>query len=203
MNLFIKTIIIFLFIAPYFNYAQDGKFKTNFDIINDLIQISINEIPFPANDDSTRLYLEYESTPEYKILENRVILALSKNHKNLVLEQSMAEISLKYSIEKAISNYTDNFKDGLFGDFLIERETNLRGSYILSRDKSILFTDDININRIDTVKYEDLTSKETSPPPFRQNDIPAEPFLYSLFGPAIALGATAVAVFLFFTIRSK
>jgi len=57
--------------------------------------------------------------------------------------------------------------------------------------------------KIDTVKVEDINSLENPAFPFTQASVPPEPFLSGIAEPIIAIGTAALAVVLFFTIRSE
>lgn len=49
----------------------------------------------------------------------------------------------------------------------------------------------------------DVKNLENISYPFTQAQLPAEPFLASVYEPVIAVGVTAITVILFFTVRSK
>ena len=85
----------------------------------------------------------------------------------------------------------------------MEREAALSGSYILKEDEKMIKSGMFNFSKIDTVKYDDINSLENQGIPFTTAEVPPEPFFSSLLEPAIAIGAAALTIYLFFNVRSK
>jgi hypothetical protein len=83
----------------------------------------------------------------------------------------------------------------------MQRKIDLSGSYSISKETVI--SERFDYAYIDTVSVDDAKAIENPSFPFTQAEIPSEPFFSSLLEPAIAIGSAALAVILFFTIRSK
>ncbi len=109
------------------------------------------------------------------------------------------EVSI--SLENASVNYGDMFRKSFLGSFYLERNLNLNGNFIFDENNKPLQ----NFNYIykDTVKVSEINNLENSAYPFTRSEIPSEPFLSNIYEPVIAVGTAAVAIFLFFAIRSK
>ena len=93
------------------------------------------------------------------------------------------------------------FRDGFLGEYFVLRKISLSGSYNFSGKK--IFTQDFSYLLQDTVGVDDITLLENSAYPFTQGKLPPEPFFSGILEPLVAVGTAALAVILFFTIRSK
>ena len=160
-------------------------------------------------------------------LSNKIIRALPNNVKTLELSSANQDVlsvlvdflrknliksglklnsdsgydeKLNLTIVEAKVEYNDLFKDRLFGNYFMTRTVNLSGSFVLSRRNEVY---DFNFSSVDTVEYENYEKLESKLYPITEGSPPSEPFFSSLFEPVIAIAATATAVILFFTIRSK
>ncbi len=173
--------------------------KSNLEIF--LIQIdSVGmQIQNSIKDQNAEIKISFLSSPEYSILENRLTSYFIKSGFKISNNSNSDEV-LEFIITEASVKYSDAFRDGLFGDFLVERNIYLKGNFIIS-GKNI--TTDFSYNFADTVGYERLKEIENRAYHFTQNSHPSEPFFSSLIEPVIAIGAAATAVILFFTIRTK
>jgi len=69
--------------------------------------------------------------------------------------------------------------------------------------RPIVVVKNFKFNYIDTVDANKIKNIEDPAIPFTQAALPAEPFFSSIYEPVIAVGAAALTVILFFTVRSK
>jgi len=137
------------------------------------------------------------------ILNNQVLESLHNSGKNIISssQKDTSSLEISFRIDNATVNYSDFFQQKLFGDFYTERKITLSGNYILllpgfsSHNFSYKYSDTVNVN--------DIKNIENNAFPFTQGKLPAEPLFASIYEPVIAVGAAAVTVILFFTIRSK
>ena len=104
-------------------------------------------------------------------------------------------------IEGAGIEYGEMYRDGWFGDHLIQRYTAIYGNYL--QTFSSIGKQDFMFEVIDTVRVEDIKYLENDSFPFTKGSIPPEPFISGLAEPIIAIGTAAVLIALFFSIRSK
>lgn len=175
---------------------------TNLDIINSLIDKSMKNIISGLPFEDITYSLKFESAPEYVFMENRANTALSK----LVAvtdRKDKALYNVSYTIEEISASYINPEKDGLFGSYYVTRNILLKGSYILSSKGVTTNSDSFALTSSDTVAYDSLSELETMTLPFTRGKKPDEPFFASLLEPAIAVGAIAVTIILFFTVRSN
>ena len=104
-------------------------------------------------------------------------------------------------MEDAGLEYGEIDRDGWFGDYYVPRTLFIKGNYLNTSSNKGL--QQFFITAIDTVKVEELELLENNSFPFTEGNIPAEPFLSSVWEPIIAIGVAAAAIILFFTVRSK
>ncbi len=188
---------LFLFLSISGLSSSFCQSTSNLDIFFaqiDSVGMEIKQL-FPE----TETKINFLSSPEYSVLENRLISYLIKNGVKISKDE-IHKTEINFVITEAVVKYDDSFRDGLFGDVLVGRNISINGNF-LSSDKNI--SKDFSYSFTDTIKYDQLKEFENRAYPFTQNSHPSEPFLSSLIEPVIAIGAAATAVILFFTIRSK
>jgi hypothetical protein len=196
----LSIIIVGLFFIPL---ILSGQSKSNLDLVYDLIDNSINEISFDQINESHSITLNYISPPDLDILKNRIILNLEEISSKLVTESEQADLVIDYTVDEVDIKYNSTFKDGFFGSYMIERQAFLHGSYYLSFNNNVTDANQFHYTIKDTVNRDEIKDLENPGLPFTHDEVPYVPFFSSILVPAIAIGATAVAIFLLFTVRSK
>ena len=111
--------------------------------------------------------------------------------------------ALTYTLNNASVKYKNIFKDGIFGAYLVEREAVLNGSFFIEKNNKLGKVKEFNYTLSDTVFYDDIKSLDNIAYQFTSSELPGEPFFSSLLEPTIAIGTAAIAVYLFFNIRSN
>lgn len=180
--------------------AIKSQSVSNLEKIYNLLNNSI-EVIKPLID-SDKIYFEFNSPSEYSLLKNRAVIKLSDSNIEILDNEEKALTKFNYSVDGVKVSYNKIFREGLFGDYLVEREIELSGSYIISKNK-IRESDTFQYTEQDSVKYGKVNSLESSSLPFTQGNLPPEPFWKGVLEPIIAVGTAAVTVFLFFSVRSK
>ena len=151
-----------------------------------------------ADEDSINLKLNLGES--YSIFENKILADLYAAGK-FITEKNNNLLSVSYTIDRAKTEYGEIFRDGFFGDYFIQRKISLGGNYFI-RTNSGSFKE-FNIAVEDTIRYDEINEVENNSFPFTKGEVPSEPFFSGLFEPVVAIGTAALAVVLFFTIRSK
>lgn len=201
---FIKKIFFVSFFIIFFLNDICGvcQTKDNLEIFYALIDSSgeniLNNLPASNKDLSLSLNLG----ESYSLFKNHLISIFYKDGYKVKLSDSAdGKVNISYVLDKAKVNYGDIFRDGIFGSYLMPRKVEISGNYLI---KNNTFSyKEFNYKYLDTVKVDNVKTLENISYPFTQGNIPAEPFFSSLFEPLVAIGTAAIAVFLFFTIRSK
>jgi hypothetical protein len=85
----------------------------------------------------------------------------------------------------------------------VKRESQLNGSFYLNDNGNISEVNSFNHFLADTVLYSEISQLDNIAYTFASADLPEEPFFSSTLEPVIAIGTAAVAVYLFFNIRSR
>lgn len=192
-----KTLFFFLFIGISI-FAQS---RTNLEIINALVDSSTLVLSSQITDSIREYNIEYQTVAEYSMLNNRAENSFVRNGIAISLDKANNKIS--YSISKAGVNYSDLFKDGLLGGYLLERKIILSGEYVVENSSSILHADTFHYSVTDTIQFENRNFVENHSLPFTKGNVPSEPFFPSMLEPIIAITAVVVTVVLFFTVRSN
>ncbi len=177
--------------------------KTNLQIFYSLADSAADYtlLQIPSNEKDCKLNLILGK--EYSVLKNNILSRFISDGKTIEQNSNIRNNSVvvDLTIDKAEVKYGNMFRKGLFGNFYIPREISLSGNFIVlnsgagMRKFNYAYSDSVNVDKI--------KSLENISFPFTHGKLPPEPFFTSLFEPVIAIGATALAVILFFTIRSK
>ena len=174
----------------------------NLEVFYTLIDSSSENLIKNLPDSDRELNLNLNLGRSYTLFENHLMAILSKagykiNSKNTIENK----ISVNYVLDKAKVNYGEMFRRGLFGSYFLPRQLEISGNYSI-KNNSFTF-EKFQYNYVDTVRVDNVKTLENNSYSFTQGNVPPEPFFSSLFEPLIAVGTAAIAVFLFFTIRSK
>ncbi len=194
-NIFLVLISISEIIFP--------QTKTNLEVLYSLNDSLVNQIDenIPQNNDKIILTLNLGDS--YSIFSNHIKNDFIKNGKEIFTippgELNLPEINIV--LEEAGVQYGELDRDGWFGDYYVPRTLLIKGHYLNTASNNGL--QQFFITAIDTVKVEELESLENNSFPFTKGNIPAEPFLSSVWEPIIAIGIAAAAILLLFSVRSK
>lgn len=181
--------------------VSTAQSKTNLELVDSLIHISINDLALNIGNEKLNTLI-FNSSDDYSVLKSTVIRYLQNN--NFELSEDLNNHNkLNYTLEEIKINYSEVFRDGLFGAYLVGRSANIAGSYFKSSDGRIEDTRKFNFTLKDSVLYSDISRLDNIAYKFSSAEIPEEPFFSSALEPVIAIGTAAVAVYLFFNIRSK
>ncbi len=192
------SLLVFIFIV--FSNAQS---KTNLEILNSLIDSVAEEISNNYNSTNSEFDLEINTPNEYTFLKNRITFSLKNNDLNIFTNVDTTDKKIIFNLDKAVTNYHQIIKGGIFGDLLLERELIISGTYYLENDYKVENSKEFYFSEIDTVLLDNIKKLENSSLPFTKDELPPEPFFSGIIEPAVALGTAVVAVILFFTVRSN
>jgi hypothetical protein len=187
------AVFIFLF---FFNCS--AQVKNNLQLFNALVDSSITMAVSFIPDSVKTIKLESEGGP-FEIFNSEVINSLSMRGYHLVNGNN--SFGIQYVVKDAVTSYGDIFRNGLLGDYYVPRSLHLSGS--INYSGSTIFSREFEYSSLDTVKTENIELLENSAYAFTRGKLPAEPFFSSILEPVVVIGTAALAVILFFTIRSK
>ena len=194
-----KLVAFFLFLSA----ISLSQTKTNLEVLYSLNDSLVHRIGAEIPNNNIPVELKLNLGDSYSIFSNHIRNEFIKEAYKLVepAENELNCMRINIVMEKAGVNYGEQERDGWFGDYFMARTIFIRGNYFISNSGKGL--EEFHISAIDTVNVENLAQLQNDSFPFTKGEIPAEPFLSSLLEPVIAIGAAAVAVLLFFSVRSK
>ncbi len=138
----------------------------------------------------------------YSVFANPIRGKIIKSGIKILSDQASSENAVKvnFVIDNCNVEYNQPYRNGLFGDYFAERKISVSGNYFIS---SVAVLRDYNIALKDTIKIDDIEKLENRSYPFTHSELPPEPFFSSLLEPIVAVGAAAITIILFFSVRSK
>ena len=100
--------------------------------------------------------------------------------------------------------YDEMFRDGLLGVKKVKRtiSTELSAQTFNTRTNEVLFSGSLSKQAADTVAVDDIQTIELPSVKSTHGELPAESFLDRIVEPFVIIGVTAVAIYLFFHVRS-
>lgn len=197
----IKKSLRFLFVLLLFQTTVHSQTNSNIDQFYTLID-SASNLLIKDLGDSKKINLELNFGIDYSVFANKVRGNLLRSGIQFVGNDSVEEnlVRVNFVIDNSFVGYTEPEKDGIFGDFLTERTIELSGNFFVSNQSQVK---DFTLAVKDTINVEDVEKVENRSYPFTRGELPPEPFFSSLLEPIVAVGAAAVIIILFFSVRSQ
>ncbi len=196
---------LFIIVIVLTSVLSSGLFSqtlSNLERINLLVDASTKEISSATQDTTQSYKLVNKTLNEYNILNTRVVAGLSKNGIMIDNDSSLPN-KISYTISDAGVEYSDLFRDGLFGEYLMGRRFDLKGHYVVEKNGVVIKSNTFELSRMDTISYNNFAFVENNSLPFTKANVPSEPFLPSIVEPVIVISAVAVTIILLFTVTSK
>lgn len=202
-KLFIPLKLFFLIVLFFGGGKISFAKESNLQILYSLVDSSTSEIIKQLRNIDKSIKLEFELGEGYSVFENHIVKAFVENNFDVVDQKDSNKnfVLVNYVLDNAKVNYGEVYRDGLLGDYLLPRKILVSGNYLINSDP--ILVKDFQYLYEDTVLVNNVKNLESYSFLFTKGEIPSEPFFSSLFEPLIAISAAAIAVFLFFTIRSK
>lgn len=196
-----KRILLIICTLLIFQQVQFAQTRTNLDVVNDLIEKSVLNLDNSVINKNLTFNFIYRSSGSYSFLKSKVVDSYIKKIIPISENESL-ENKLEHSINNITVEYSNPYKDGFFGNLLIERKIHIDAALILS-ERAGIKTIDLSNSYKDTVEVENISRLENPAIPFTQSTIPELPLFSNLLEPIIVVGTLIVTIILFFTIRSK
>jgi len=191
----------FLFFLLIFQTVPYSQTVSNIDKFYSLVD-STSNLLLKDLGSINKIKLELNLGTDYSLFANQIRGKLLKNGKEIVSDNSLGDniVNVNFVIDYSNVTYSDPERDGIFGDFFTERTIELSVNYLISSNQSLK---SFNLTSKDTINVKDIENVEDRSYPFTQGELPPEPFFSSLLEPIVAIGAAAVIIVLFFSVRSK
>jgi hypothetical protein len=192
-------LIFFIFLSTV-TFSQS---KTNLQLFYESVDSVVDSISKELNFTKQPVQLNLNLGVEYSLFSNSIYNSLQENRINYSENRNsgLSEIVVNIVLEKCEVDYGEPFKDGLFGSYFLQRNIRLSGNYSV-RDFDFRLKR-FSILKSDTVAVDEIKKIENPSFPFTEGKVPEESFFSGITEPLIAVGSAAIAVILFFSIRSK
>lgn len=197
----IKKSLRFLFLLLIINTSNYSQTISNLDKFYTLID-SASSLLLTDLGDVKKINLELNFGVDYSVFANKVRGNLLRSGIQLIGNKPDEQnfVRVNFVVDDSYVGYSEPEKDGIFGNYFAERTIELSGNYFISNQSQVK---DFKITAIDTINVENVEYVENRSYPFTRGDLPTEPFFSSILEPVIAIGAAAVVIILFFSVRSK
>ena len=198
----INKIIVAVFVVIGAANCTIGQTRTNLQIMNGLVDSVASGITRSLLPGEKGFYLKYDAGKDFEIFRNQLTSDFRNSGlKVYSLANEETPVTVSVVIDNAKVEYGDMSRSGFLGSFYVPRLINLSGSYGIYRDSAE--AKNFNYTFKDTVRVDSIKQIENNSYSFTKGDVPPEPFFGDLLEPIVAIGTAAVAVILFFTVRSK
>lgn len=196
-----KRIILIFVALLVFSLPLLSQTKTNLDLIYNLIDQSVLKAESIIKNKNITYSFLYKSPDSFSFLKSNVISSYVRNGIS-IKDSDFSADKLEHIIKNIRVDYSNPFKDGFFGDLLMERTIYLEADLVLS-DRTEIKTYDLNVAHKDTIEVESINKIENPEISFTRAPMPELPILSNLLEPIIVVGTLIVTIILFFTVRSK
>ncbi len=183
--------------------SVNAQLKDNLSIYFNLADSASKSVISMLPENCKEVKLNFEQGNYFGVFTNQIL----KNFKEKKISIFTGNIDssnfpvINFTIINAKVSYGSLFREGILGDYFAERNLSFSGNYSILNNGT--FLKNFNYSYSDTINYNQIKHFENDSYPFTKGEIPAEPFFSSFYEPVVAIGASAVAIILFFTIRSK
>jgi hypothetical protein len=204
------TGLIFLFFTlQLYGGAGDGDAsttKTNLEIFQMQLSSMAREAVHEGSLGGDRsLRLNFRNPDSGWLAQNTILEALKEMGYNLFIGSSDSQRSstLDVGLLEMKVSYGPAFRDTFLGKRKTPRtvKTSLSANLRAPNDE-ILFAGILSRSFTDTVRASDIHDLENPAQRITQGEAPADGFFDNVIEPLVIIGASAVAVYLFFTVRS-
>lgn len=139
-----------------------------------------------------------------EIVRTAVIQALLERTAEVYTGEDIPDTLLSFSMHNAVVTYGSPFSTSFLGARKVERTVAVTASISLTtkQTKKILYSSVIARSSTDTVLVSAIDALNDPSLPFTIPPVPVVSFIETILEPAVITIAAAVAVYLFFTIRS-
>ncbi|MDY0083901.1 MAG: hypothetical protein RBR74_12025 [Ignavibacteriaceae bacterium] len=195
-----KSLCFLFFLIPFSVFAQSES-PSNLDVFYTLVD-SASDMVIRDLGDTKQVDLELNFGIDYSVFANRVRGKLLRSGVQLTGDKAEGKdfVRVNLVLDNSFVGYSEPEKEGIFGSFYTQRTIKLSGNYFISKNSDV--TEFVFTNK-DKVKVDDVEELENRSYPFTRGDLPPEPFFSTIWEPVVAIGAAALIVILFFTVRSK
>jgi hypothetical protein len=211
LNRFGGVLLFVILLVPVNALGDDKdavKKKTNLEVMQELLGQAARQIVDQSHIPSAdTIHVRLKPHDDGWIAQTSIVSTLrAMGYEILVGDTSL--IRGRYLIDISSSQlqvrYDDMFHDGFLGKKKVRRTINITFTCQTIRTSSgeVLWSDSPIQQFVDTVAVDEISNLELSSVKSTQSSLPSEAFIDKVIEPFVILGATGVAVYLFFHVRS-
>jgi hypothetical protein len=205
--------LILLFVAVPSNGSAHGEgqsedpVKTNLEVFRiEFTSVATELLQRSGAGLERNLVLNVRSPDSCWLARNTIVEALKKMNYNVYLSSPGSEgrgVSIDIGIVEAKVRYGKTFRESFLGGGKTERTiSTIVSASVRNLQNEILFAGDVSREYKDTVNVSDVSDLENPSISCTHGEPPDSDFFDELLEPIIIVGASAVVVYLFFTVRS-
>jgi hypothetical protein len=152
-----------------------------------------------------KIFIRVEPAADSWITQEAFVQSARAAGHEVLLADSAAAVRIEIRAPSVNVRYSDAFQDGLFGTRWSVRTAGAGFSCLVARgsERRVVVSDAFTASASDTVRVDDLPALESSSVASTRGAAPSEGFIDRIVEPFIIVGATGVAVYLLFNIRSS
>ena len=186
---------------------SDLPVKNNLEVFQTELSSLAAELVQKSGDGLGRNVVVNVRSPDTSwVARNTIVEALTKLNYSVYLPSQGGEgksAIIDLGIVEMKVRYGDVFREGVLGTRKTERTINTTlSANVRNAQNEILFAGAVSRALKDTVDVSDVAQLENSSIAFTHGEPPKTDFFENVLEPVIIIGASAVVVFLFFTVRS-
>jgi hypothetical protein len=182
--------------------AEDAK--TNEQVYNELCSSAVEEILVASGTPRQGMItLKLHEGPATEYFRLILLGDISAAGRQMAERSAVNRPVLSIQVEQPLVAYHDRFGDGLFEKAKTQREIKFSIRAVFQDSVGMLrWSGTVQRNYCDTVAIADVERLEQTTSHLARGIVPERTLLERFIEPAIVIGASGVAIYLFFTIRS-
>ena len=203
--------LLFVFnqIAITRHNVLEQRTKTNLEIVQTLIgRMTQSVVQKCQLSTPETIEIKYPQMTDVWIVKEAVTSTLNDmGYTIFIMNDSSKHRKYQFDIGNYESNvqYDSMFRESIFWEKKIKRTISVRLTIQATNNKTgeVLLSKSLNEHSSDTLALDEISKYELASSKSTQGEIPAENMLDRFIEPFVIIGATGVAVFLFFHIRTQ
>jgi hypothetical protein len=136
---------------------------------------------------------------EYVVFGDRLLAAFAETAGD---PDPTGALTVTFTVTRASVLYGEPERESLLGDYRAPRALRFVGSFSIARPDDVVVEEFSRVYR-DRVRLDSLAGLATPGVAFTDSPVPPEPLFSSVLEPVAVLGASAAAVWLFFSVRDE
>ena len=190
---------------------QQNDPKSNREVLHQLIlqlgQSVVSDARIPDTAAVSVFIPASDATDDSAIVRGALLQSIRESGRKAFLRVDSLppkEYLLSVGASRTSVHYHDMFRDGFLGSKKVLRSISARLTceIVNAASKEVLYSNTPSRAWIDTIMVDDISRLERGAPASGRAELPQEGFFDRAIEPFVIIGATGIAVFLFFHVRS-